>query len=369
MDRLGATQLDLLARHRARSLDLLLPASAAYGGDVRLRDTPDGKAILAQPPDMLVSVAISAAAAAVERRRLESAHGSRKVFGFEAVDTFPAEVLSMLRRRRLPFSPGDVRLLLDLGTFDAGSRAAYRAVARAVVLRGDRGRAAPRRGERARAPLLVALERAGQAIDALGARATSDGGDAPPPDPGAHRRPTCPAGCSTSRFSIRATPGRSRRRRSCDATPSAGTATQALVALFARARSTRPTEAWRREAAAIAARYEGLGELLRGAPRAAHPDRSLLVRHPRAALHGFSRPTTRCSPGARSGRRRRSTSRGSSRSSGSSLSAARRRRRTPAVTIALSRTWRAPPIEALGMIGTPEADARAAHAPRGDPPA
>ena len=117
MDRLGATQLDLLARHRARSLDLLLTASAAYRGGVRLRDTPDGKAILAQPPDMLVSIAISAAAAAVERRRLQSATGDRKVFGFEAVDTFPAEVLSMLRRRRLPFSQGDVRLLLDLGTF------------------------------------------------------------------------------------------------------------------------------------------------------------------------------------------------------------------------------------------------------------
>ena len=40
MDRLGATQLDLLARHRARSLDVLLTTSAAYRGGVRLPQWP-----------------------------------------------------------------------------------------------------------------------------------------------------------------------------------------------------------------------------------------------------------------------------------------------------------------------------------------
>ena len=117
MDRLGATQLHLLARHRAAALDVLLPASAAYDGRARLRDTPAGRALLAQPAELLVSVAVSAAAAAVERRRLQNEQAdAHEVVRFEAADAFPADVLGALRRRRLPFSPADVELLLDLGT-------------------------------------------------------------------------------------------------------------------------------------------------------------------------------------------------------------------------------------------------------------
>ena len=116
MDRLGATQLDLLARHRAAALDVLLVASAAYDGRARLRETPAGEALLARPAELLVSVAISAAAAAVERRRFQSEQAdAQDVVRFETADAFPADVLGALRRRHLPFSPADVELLLDLG--------------------------------------------------------------------------------------------------------------------------------------------------------------------------------------------------------------------------------------------------------------
>ena len=251
MDRLGATQLDLLARHRARSLDLLLTASAAYRSGVRLRDTPDGKAILAQPPDMLVSVAISAAAAAVERRRLESATGDRKVFGFEAVDTFPAEVLSMLRRRRLPFSQGDVRLLLDLGTFALDRELP---IARSLEPLSFAVTAAERLldAETASSSTLVAVERAGQAIEALGVAPAQRRRGAPAPDPCAHRdtgarrdaRPADPRSTRRLGGAGEGDPSDARRALGGDA----GARRSARPA-----RRARPTEAWRREAAAIGA--------------------------------------------------------------------------------------------------------------------
>ena len=117
MERLRAIQLDLLARHRARALDVLLPASATYDGRRRLRDTPEGKALLALPAELLVSIAVSAAAAAVERRRMQSAEAdTREVVRFDAADAFPSEILAALRRRRLPFTRADIELILDLGT-------------------------------------------------------------------------------------------------------------------------------------------------------------------------------------------------------------------------------------------------------------
>ena len=262
MDRLGATQLDLLASHRGRSLDVLLPASAAYRGGTPLRDTPEGRAILGQPREMLVSIAISAAAAAVERRRLRGTEqGERPVFGFEAVDSFPAEVLSMLRRRRLPFSQGDVRLLLDLGTFaldrDLPIARTFEPLSFAVT-------AAERllETQTASAPLLVAVERAGQSVEELGVTPRSRGGEL-------RRR--------IRALGARQVPGGLLDLLIVDprdawAEPAKETlrthaerwdGMQELVALLARARRTRPTEAWRREAAAIAGRYAGLGGLLR----------------------------------------------------------------------------------------------------------
>ncbi len=261
MDRLAATQLDLLASHRARSLDVLLPASATYRGEIPLRGTPEGRAILGQPRDMLVSVAISAAAAAVERRRLRGANARRQVFGFEAVDTFPAEMLSMLRRRRLPFSQGDVRLLLDLGTFaldrDLPIARTFEPLSFAVT-------ATERllETQTASAPLLVAVERAGQAGEALGVAPRSRGGEL--------RRRIRALGARQVPGGLLdllvvdprdawAEPAKEILRTHAERWDGM----QELVALLARARGPRPTEAWRRDAAALAERYAGLGELLR----------------------------------------------------------------------------------------------------------
>jgi len=261
MDRLGATQLDLLARHRGRSLDLLLPASAAYRGDVHLRETPEGRTILAQPRDMLVSVAISAAAASVERRRLQRTEAERAVFGFEAVDTFPAEVLSMLKRRRLPFSSADVRLLLDLGTFALDRDLP---IGRSFEPLSFAATAAERllETETASAAILAALERAGQAIEAVGVPARSAGGEL-------RRRIRAltathvPGGLLDLLLidprDAWAEPAKEILRTHAERWDGM----QALVALLARARRTRPTEAWRREAAAIASSYPGLAALLR----------------------------------------------------------------------------------------------------------
>ena len=352
MDRLGATQLDLLARHRARSLDLLLTASAAYRGGVRLRDTPDGKAILAQPPDMLVSIAISAAAAAVERRRLESATGDRKVFGFEAVDTFPAEVLSMLRRRRLPFSQGDVRLLLDLGTFALDRELP---IARSLEPLSFAVTAAERLLDAETAPssTLVALERAGQAIEALGVAPRSAGG--------ALRRriraltaTQVPGGLLDLLIldprDAWAEPAKEILRTHAERWEG----TQALVALLARARSTRPTEAWRREAAAIAARYDGLGELLRAllepvirvdlsSSGIASPPAWLLAPDNEAFVRGAIWATAEVGEPWVVPLLGQLALRGAAPSP------------HPTVTIALSRPVASAAVETLGMIGTPEA--------------
>ena len=65
---LRTEQHELLRRHREEAFELLLVASAAYTGATPLRDLPEGAALLREPPERLVHVAVSAAAAAVERR-------------------------------------------------------------------------------------------------------------------------------------------------------------------------------------------------------------------------------------------------------------------------------------------------------------
>lgn len=62
-------QRQLLDDHRARSLDVLLRASAHYASPGSLRDTPEGEALLASPRELLVSASVAAAAAAVDVRR------------------------------------------------------------------------------------------------------------------------------------------------------------------------------------------------------------------------------------------------------------------------------------------------------------
>ena len=72
----------------------MLVASSAYRGTVRLRETSEGRVLLQEPPERLVSVGVSAAAAAVERRRLqEVAARENGVIRVESADVFPAQVL------------------------------------------------------------------------------------------------------------------------------------------------------------------------------------------------------------------------------------------------------------------------------------
>ena len=123
------------------------------------------------------SVAMSSAAAAVERRRQQQSRASAgEVVQLEAADAFPGEVLRALRRRRLPFRPDDVVLLLDLGTstlkrdrvFEQSFETVSLAVSAATQsLRGPAGRA----------PLLGALDRLGLAIDGLELPPTSEAGE------------------------------------------------------------------------------------------------------------------------------------------------------------------------------------------------
>jgi len=117
MDGLPTEQHELLRRHREAALDLVLVVASAYTGSTPLRDLPAGRALLREPPERLVPVAVSAAAAAVERRRFQQdAADSDRSYAFDSADSFPIEVLHALGRRRLPFAAEDVELLLDLGS-------------------------------------------------------------------------------------------------------------------------------------------------------------------------------------------------------------------------------------------------------------
>ncbi len=258
---LRPSQVDLLARHRERALDVLLPAAAAYEGNVRLRDTAEGQALLAQPPDLLVSVAMSSAAAAVERRRLQQSRATAgEVVRLEAADAFPREVLHALRRRRLPFRPADVVLLLDLGTstlkrdhvFEQSFETVSFAVSAATQLL---------RGPTDSGPLLGALDRSGLAIDALELPPTSEAGEL-------RRRiqallaANVPGGLldlsvldSRDAWAKEAEEVLRRHSESWDGV-------QRLVALFAHASGARPTAAWRREATAAAEHCESFGTLV-----------------------------------------------------------------------------------------------------------
>jgi hypothetical protein len=260
MDGLRTEQHELLRSHRAAALDPLLLASAAYTGTPPLRELPEGRLLLGEPLKRLVSVAVSAAAAAVERRRLQQeAADSKQVARFEAADSFPLEVIDGLKRRRLPYAPEDVELVLDLGT---------------TTMRVDRplGRSfetlslgvSAARGLLEREPgapaVLAALDRAGAGLDALEL----------PDDGGALRRRIralvaahAPGGLlDLSVFDPRdgwAEPAGDALRSHADGWPDV----QQLVALLAGATGSRPTKAWRQRSAQLAAAYDGYGQLVR----------------------------------------------------------------------------------------------------------
>ena len=263
MDRLGSAQLDLLARHRSTALDVLLPASAAYDASLRFRETPHGRDLLEQAPELLVSVAVSAAAAAVERRRLQGEQaGAGDLVRFEAAaDAFPADVLAALKRRRLPFRRADVELLLDLGTSTLDRERphawSFETLSFAVAATGHLLRA-----ENASASLLAALDRAGQAIEALGVAPRSSAAEL-------RRRiraltaAQVPGGLLDLLVIDPRDAWAELARAALRAHAERWDEIQSLVALLARARGTRPTQTWRREAAGIAAGYAGLADLLR----------------------------------------------------------------------------------------------------------
>jgi hypothetical protein len=260
MDGLRTEQHELLRRHRDAALDPLLLASAAYTGSPRLRELPEGRTLLRQPPARLVSVAVSAAAAAVERRRLQQeAADTKQIALFEVADSFPLEVIDGVKRRRLPYAAEDVELLLDLGTTTMRLDRPLGRSFETLALGVSAARALLER-EPGSPAVLAALERAGAGLDAL--QLPDDGGllrrriralvaeHAPgglldlsvldPRDGWAE-----PAGAALRRHSVR------------------WPEVQQLVALLASATGPRPTKAWRERSAELATAYSGYGQLVR----------------------------------------------------------------------------------------------------------
>jgi hypothetical protein len=261
MGELRAGQIELLAVHRERAFDAFTRAAADKGG-AQLRDAAEGRTLLAQPPELLVSVAVTAAAAAVETRRgqQQRADSGRSV-SLELADVFPFRVLSALERRRLPFDDDDVELLLDLGAStmepDRILVRSYEVLSLGVSAAGGLLRTRP-----ASASVIGALERAGAAIDAL---ALTPGGT-----PGRLRRrvrelvaANVPGGLldlsvldGPDAWSPLAAEVLTRHAERWDGVHDA-------LALFAATSGTRPSKAWRRRSATLAAAGCGYGELLR----------------------------------------------------------------------------------------------------------
>jgi hypothetical protein len=260
MQQLSATQLDLLARHRGRALDVLLAASATYAAGTPLRATPAGGALLDQSPEVLVSVALSAAAAASERGSVPAGRGAEDVVAVDVTAGFATEVLRALGRRRLPFTAPEVEVLLALGTESARERAA---AARLVPL-SFAVTAAERllAREPASASLLARLDGAGQTIEALGGL--------PGSEPVRLRRrirvltaANVPGGLLDLVVIDPRDAWAEAAREILRTHAERWSGLQPLVVLLAGVRGPRPSMAWRREAAALAARYDRFGELLR----------------------------------------------------------------------------------------------------------
>ena len=262
MDALRPSQLDLLARHRLHSLAVLLAPSASYAAGARLQDTDEGRALLAQPRDILASAAIAAAAATADRHSLaQRVEVARRAQSRDPTEAFSAELLTTLRRRRLPFDPEDVELLLELGrtsvSRDPPLPATFAAASFAISAAGHLLATQP-----AGAPLRRSLERLRDALDAP---------ELAPSAPAAalSRRTTAllagtvPGGLLdlsiVDRRDAWAAEAEAALRRHADRWEDV----QSLVALVARARGTRPTQAWLRDAESLRRRYGSLGDLLR----------------------------------------------------------------------------------------------------------
>ena len=367
MDRLGATQLDLLARHRARSLDVLLTASAAYRG----RCPPARHAGWEGDPG-------PAARHARLRRDLGGGRGGRTPSARErhgrpqglrlrGGGRVPRPRCSRCsgdgafrsrRRRAAAPRPRHVR---------ARSRAAHRAVVRAVVLRGHRGRATSRRGDRIRRPPSSRSSARGRQSRRSESRHAAPAGAlrrrirALTGDTGARRvaRPAHPrsarrlgrAGEGDPSDARRALGGHAGARRSARPRPQH----PADGGMEARSRRDRRTLRRSRRAAA-------------GAPRARHPGRPLLVRHREPPCMASRARQRGIRPGRDlgDGRGRRAVGRPAPRAA-----------RSPGRGAVAAPHGDDRAVAARGERRRrdarhdrhPGGDARAAHAPRGDPPA
>jgi hypothetical protein len=261
MQRLNATQLDLLARHRAHALDVLLAASATHDTRGSVRATPAGRALLDQTPEALVSVAVAAAAASVEQGRLQVGRAGEEVVALDVTAAFSSDVLRALARRRLPFAAGEIELLLVLGTGAARDRADAAAGLGTLSFAVT---AAERLldSEPAPAALLTALDGAGQTLEALGGSPGSDLAKL-------RRRlrvllaAHVPGGLLDLVVIDPRDAWAEQAREILRTHGERWEGLQRLVVLLAGARAARPTATWRAETASIAARYDRFAELLR----------------------------------------------------------------------------------------------------------
>ena len=261
MDDLRSDQTELLELHRKRAFEVFT-AAAADDEPAPLKDTATGRALLAQPSELLVSVAVTAASAAVESRRGQQEQAdAQSAVRLEPTELFPFRVLVGLERRRLPFDAADVELLLDLGTStmdpDRIFVRSFEVLSLGVSAAGTLLRTSP-----ASAGVIGALERGGSAIEALG---LTPGGT-----PGRlvqRIRELVAANVPGGLLDLSVLDG-----------PDAWTAVAAdvltrhaerwdrihdVLALFAAARGARPTKTWRVRAVALTTAYDGSADLLR----------------------------------------------------------------------------------------------------------
>ena len=262
MAELRPDQEELLTRHREIAFGRFTEAAISFESPSQLRDTPEGRALLDAPREIQVAIAVSAAAAAVERRRVQQEQARNEgVLRLEPADVFPTAVLDALKRRRLPFTPADVELLLDLGTSTMQPDDVFGRSFETLKF-GVSAAASAIRDTPASAPVLGALERAGSALDRLQLVHTSDAG-------AVRRRigqliaANVPGGLldlsildGPDAWAQRAADVLRRHVERWDRVAD-------LLGLLAAATTTRPTKSWRRRAAALAGDYDGYGRLLR----------------------------------------------------------------------------------------------------------
>ena len=239
----------------------MLVASSAYRGTARLRETSEGRALLQEPPKRLVSVGVSAAAAAIERRRLqEVAARENGIVRVESADVFPARVLETLKRRRLPYEAEDVELLLDLG---ASTMRPDRALARSFESLSF-GVAAARHllvAEPGAPTVIAALERAAAAVEELGSGVNGNAESV-------RRRirallaANVPGGLLDLSIIDPRDGWAELASEALRSESETWSGTQELLALLAAATRPRPTKAWRRTSAGLAASNPGYGDLL-----------------------------------------------------------------------------------------------------------